>query len=861
MTPKTTRIFGQKTRANCALFCPKRCTSLLAMLMMLVSLTSMLAIQVNAEAGSKISRRKLDLAKSGNQIGDWLVHQVAPVVATKLIDNVLSTPTGSKKAAKSVKEADSQPATIDTHALADKIVDKLADSIKRRKQQQAASTPADTTTAERSMKSTTKHDESASPKQSNRRGKSLVSDSVQQVMQNLFSKDQRTFFGRAMEKHSKLQAPHRSSSSSPNSWHMIKEPSYEPHLFVSTDSSQLDENPVVLRAEHGYNATSTASPPVIHHAYQPNRQHQQVSSNHQKQRLQQKYVHTNRHQQQQLAPKPWQGHNNNQRVRQPGQQSPYSLSVVSDMNIVQAPSSPAPPPITTTPATTTTSTSTLPPTTTTTTTTTSMPPPQFVPQHHHHNQHHPHHQVTHVGSNKFKINNRHQHPVSSVAISPSSWYSSNNHHDRYHNNNHHRYPLPSSTTSTTTTTTTTTTTPEPPPPQTDPNEMMASDLDQQTSAPLVSSILSSVAQSAFDSLGGSSSSSSGQMDSDYGSSYQQIAQNSSSSQYGSASSSASSSPSTSGTKGASPSTTTARHSVISAEAIPTALGAPLYHLTRANFTTTSIMGPPPRRSGPASPAAKVMAQYLQKGVNSLSSTIFGRQSKTWARRLGLSSVLLSGLLYGAAVLANPGAPLPTNGLQVLQAISKGTKKRRGGGFAGTTGLAGGDGETLLTSGTFDAATSSGPGGDIDRITNAALLDNNVNILYQQQPHLISIIEQLIQQEAQQQHQQLLLQQRQQPQSSLFSQRSLTTSPIEILSVQGGNNNDELPESSEYQSSSSSLLSSSSPSAGQPTAAQRRAGPSQAIYTLQALPTGSPYAAVGANANDILGKATYQGNRN
>lgn len=213
------------------------------------------------------------------------------------------------------------------------------------------------------------------------------------------------------------------------------------------------------------------------------------------------------------------------------------------------------------------------------------------------------------------------------------------------------------------------------------------------------------------------------------------------------------------------------------------------------------MAPPPRRSGGASPAAKAVAQYLQKGVTNLSSTIFGRQSKTWARRLGLSSVLLSGLLYGAAVLANPGAPLPTNGLEVLQALSKGTKKRRG-----FTSLPL-SGNNMLTS----ATQTSAPAGDIDRITNAALLDHNVNILYQQQPHLIPIIEHLIHQE-----------QLQQQQNSLFSQRSLNVSPIEIMNVQDS-------DSGANQESS------------------RRAGPSQAIYTLQALP-GGLYVG-GKNANN------------
>lgn len=55
--------------------------------------------------------------------------------------------------------------------------------------------------------------------------------------------------------------------------------------------------------------------------------------------------------------------------------------------------------------------------------------------------------------------------------------------------------------------------------------------------------------------------------------------------------------------------------------------------------------------------------------------------------------------------------------------------------------------------------------------NAALLDSNVNILYQQ-PQLIPILEHLIQQE-QLQHQQ----------NSLFSQRSYGASPIEIENIE------------------------------------------------------------------------------
>jgi len=79
----------------------------------------------------------------------------------------------------------------------------------------------------------------------------------------------------------------------------------------------------------------------------------------------------------------------------------------------------------------------------------------------------------------------------------------------------------------------------------------------------------------------------------------------------------------------------------------------------------------------------------------------------------------------------------------------------------------------------------------DPINSAFLDNNNVNFLYQQ-PHLIPIIEQLIQQE----------QQRQQ-QSSLFSQRSFGPNSIEIESFD-------------------------------PSQVARRVSPSQ-YYTIQAIP--------------------------
>lgn len=628
------------------------------------------------QTGGARLARKLELAKSSGQINDWLVHQVAPAMANKLINNVLQAPKSPIKSSTSSGDSSSKKSAIDTQALADKIVDKLADSIKKRKKQANASHSAATASASAEEMQVADHEgptpgeepvkaEPAKSKGSNRKGKSLVSDSVHQVVQNLFSKDQRTLFGRTIEK-SKFPMRHNSghqAHNSSNNWLMVKEPVYDQNLFVSTDSSKLDENPVVLRAEHGHNLTTTDS--TIQHD-QPYNGGQNLSplisslmSNPstnqignkllQKHRLQQKYVHTNRHNQQQLSPKPWPAPNPHNRRQQ---QSPYSLPVTSDMNIVQAPSSPAPPPVSSTSTTTTTTTTTLSPVATNAPTSFSYPPAELVIQ---------------LGANKFKINNRHQFPSSTVPISASSWYSSNRNHQQpqntySHANNNHRYQHhhPSTTsTSTTTTTTTTTTTPEPPtdPPMT---ESMESDIDQQTSAP-VSQILSSVAQSALESL-----TQSGSQNSDESTIYN----NFSNSSYG-AQTPPTAAPSNRGhssgeslkaIKGASPSTTTARQSVISAEAIPTALGAPLYHLTRANFTVTSIMAPPPRRTGP-SPAAKLAAQYFQKGLNNLSSNIFGRQSKNWARKLGLSSVLLSGLLYGAAILANPGAPLPTNGFE------------------------------------------------------------------------------------------------------------------------------------------------------------------------------------------------------
>lgn len=625
------------------------------------------------QSGGVRLARKFELATSSGQINKWLVHQVAPAMANKLVNNVLQAPKSTSSASSGDSSSSSnKKSAIDTQALADKIVDKLADSIKKRKKQADISASSISTGATNKNQidsnsneanesvvgeGSIKTDPAKSKSSSNRRGKSLVSDTVHQAVQNLFSKDQRILFGRTIEK-SKLPLRHNAGNllhhNSSNNWLMVKEPVYDQNLFVSTDSSKLDENPVVLRAEHGHNLTTTDSSIVQHNGGQnisplisslmSNTATNQIGNKLlQKHRLQQKYVHTNRHNQQQLAPKPWPAPNSHNRRHQ--QQSPYSLPVTSDMNIVQAPSSPAPPPVSSTSTTSTT-------TTTTTNSPTSVPavfsyPPQDL--------------VIQLGSNKFKINNRHQFPSSSVPLSSSSWYSSNRNHQQ--NNNHryqHHHPSTTST-STTTTTTTTTTTPEPPtyPPMTEPMDSL--DIDQQTSAPS-SQILSSVAQSALEALAQSASQNSDEStiynpfsNSSYGT---QISPTASPSTRGHSSSG----ESLKSIKGASPSTTTARQSVISAEAIPTALGAPLYHLTRANFTVTSIMAPPPRRNG-ASPAARLAAQYFQKGLNNLSSNIFGRQSKGWARRLGLSSVLLSGLLYGAAILANPGAPLPTNGFE------------------------------------------------------------------------------------------------------------------------------------------------------------------------------------------------------
>lgn len=775
--------------------------------------------------------QKLDLAKSSGQLGEWMVQQVAPAVATKLIDNVLHTPGGGPKK-KSAKSSDS--VAIDTQALADKIVDKLADSIKKKKQLRQK--------APEQQPAVVSDDAPASPaatqtKGHSRRGKSLVSDSVHQVVQNLFAKDNRKLFGRAMEKsklpfrltnlHNQNQQQHQQQQhnnyNQSNSWMRVTEPVYDQHLFVSTDSSQLDENPVVLRAEHGHNLT-TISPPPSHQDQYINQQQQQqqnlsplISSlmtssatNQmgqkllQKHRLQQKYVHTNRHQQQHLSPKPVYPSTSSGRRPFPAHtQSPYSLSVTSDMNIVQAPSSPPPPPQTQPPVTT--------PSTTTTTSTTTMgtttnpsnlvAPFSFVP-----------HLATSAGNpatvmqlgpNKFKFNNRHQQPPNSVTLAgaPSSWYSSNRQHP-YHmpTNQHHRHhhnqqsPTAASTTSTTTTTTTTsTTTPEPPLPQTEPamTESLEPlmDLDQQSSG-------SSILGAAFESLANQASQSSSLSDNEYGYS-------SNSSSYGSSSSSSGSrsnaSSSTGSIKAASPSTTTARHSVISAEAIPTALGAPLYHLTRANFTATSLMDPPPRRVG-QSPATKMAVQYFQKGLNTLSTNIFSRQNKNLARRLGLGS-LLFGLLYGAAVLSSPGLPLPASGLELFQMLTK-NKRRRG----SSASLLPPVGDANKQQQHQQFAIPAMPLGNI----NPAFLDNNMlNLLYQQ-PQLIPVLEQILKQE-QQSHQQ-------QQQNTLFSQRSGPAS-IEIENFDQDQ-------------------------------ASRRNTPSQ-IYTISALPTVGPNMVSNSYGNVVL----------
>lgn len=588
--------------------------------------------RILANGGSRLARTIESSAKAGGQLNDWLMHQVAPVMATKLIDNILQVPGKSKKS------SDSSQA-IDTHALADKIVDKVADSIKKRRASGATelsvSKSIDTAKAQDNLIQT---DDSANEKEadshelmddeksgaknrnskgSNRRGKSLVGDSVHQVMQNLLSKDpSRNLFARAMEKsRNPLRNHHGSQSSQP--WlasNIMKQveattaatpPNQHDQQFfsVSTDRSQLlDENPVILRDVHGHNNFSSNSGIRL----------QVIQS---RNKLQQnKYVHTNRHQQPQgLAPKPWTTNNHglSSNRRSPQHQSPYSYPVTSDINIVQA-SSPAPLPE---------EQPQLQPITTTTSTTTTpasihLSSSQFVPQNNIHQQF--------ASSHKFKLSNSRHQPA-------SSW-----NRGSYHPN---RQP---STTSTTTTTTTTTTTEPPPPPTESLTEAMESilDLDQNTSSP-VSSILSSVAQSSFDALN-------------------QIGSESMSSNSESTIPSSASLGSSNRTRGYSGST--ARHSITTNDAIPTALGAPLYHLSRANFTVTSIMTPPPRRAS-SSPVASVAVQYLQKGLKSLSSTIFSRQNKNWARRLGLSSVFLSGLLYGASVLANPGAPMPTNGLE------------------------------------------------------------------------------------------------------------------------------------------------------------------------------------------------------
>lgn len=601
--------------------------------------------------------RKFELATSNDQINKWLVRQVAPAVAGKLIDSVLQTPKSAKKSAKSNDDSSSSKSTaIDTQALADKIVDKLADSVKKRKSSPEHSTGI-------AGEQETGGSQRAS---SNRKGKSLVGDLMQQGMQNLLSRDNRNLFGRAMER-SKLPFRGASFSSSYSSspvhnssaWVAPREPQYESPVYASTENNHLlDENPVILRAEHGHNLTTMTTPVNEHHMQNLSPLISSLMSNTagsnqinngpaQKHRTQQKYVHSNRHQQQ-PGPKPLLA---NQRRHQ--QQSPYSLSVTSDVNVVQAPSSPAPPPLV--------AVTTLP--STTTSSSTMLIPFAFSQTGNRHSQSASVSAPTiqQLGLNKFKVNTRQQ--QQQAAAAPFQYGSSRNsaHNQQAQVSNRryqHHHPSTTSTTSTTTTTTSTTTTPEPSTenPLTDTLESLL-DLDQQTSSP-VSSILNSVAQSALDSFTSLSSN----MASDDNTNTIYTPTHSNSTSQSSQRSHSSTSSSSGSIKSASPSTTSARHSIISAEAIPTALGAPLYHLTRANFTATSIMAPPPRRSS-ASPATKMAVQYLQKGLTNLSSNIFSRQSKNWARRLGLSSVLLSSLLYGAAILANPGAPLPTSGLQ------------------------------------------------------------------------------------------------------------------------------------------------------------------------------------------------------
>ena len=742
----------------------------LLLLAVATATTSALSAAASAATSETTSKK---LGATGQLVGDWLVHKVAPAVATKLISNVLPTKAAPPTSSSS-SSASSANQIVDTQALADKIVDRLADGIRRRKSMASHSSQDRQSAAPKVAADTSSQSDKPIKAQSKRQGKSLVGDSVSQMVQSLFAKqDQRTFLGRAVNtRHLLHSSQHRPSAAAappppPQAvqhlqaigWQNYGETSHSAGAesgggATSAAASQLDENPVVLRAEHGHNLTTASS---NSQAASLANQQQQMYLVQQQQQREMLRARQRLKLQQQLANRQnsTAGRHQMSGRRPGGQQSPYSLpTVTSDMNIVQATSSQAPPQtfVPTTVASTTTST------TQPTTTAAYYQPPAQQQQH----------QFSQVNSqNKFKFNNRHQ--QSTVVIPPSTWHTNTgNRYVAAHQRFQPQQQSPTtSTTTSTTTTTTTTTTPEPPP-QTEPIDAALVDMEPQTMASIMSNALASLGSAALSS----------QLDSgDTGYSYQ--APHSQQQLNLTASSSSSSSPPPPPpTK-----STSARHSVISAEAIPTALAAPLYHQTHKNFTAVSIMGPtePLRRgsSAIASPAAKAMAHYLQKGVTSLSSTIFSRQSKTWARRLGLSSVLLSGLLYGAAVLANPTGPLPTNGMEVLQAISKGTKKRLGSGpsLAAPVDEAS---ESLLLNAVAAAATPQGANaqGDIDRITNtAALLDNNVNLLYQQQPHLMGIIEQLIQQE------QLQQQQQQRQQNSLFSQRSLNVSPIEIENVE------------------------------------------------------------------------------
>lgn len=474
-------------------------------------------------------------------------------------------------------------------------------------------------------------------------------------------------------------------------------------IFTSTSNidtnSLLDDNPLVIRAEHSLNQTSTdqydkSLSPIISNLMAPqaaNTIQQSQTSNSdqtrtrlsQKQRHQQKIAASNRYQaqQQQQQPQPQQpqAQQQPQLQQQPQQQqlqrlwqqqqikpvaasvitsqnqssgskrqsSPYSIQPTSDISIVRAPSSPSP--LSTfgnlIPQATTVAT---PPTIITSTTMTNQSPYQQ-------------HNSFSIGTTNGNNNNINRHklsngrPIFPVSQSSTLWQPQNQQQRRFQS---YQQQQPS-TTSTTTTTTTTTPEPQTEPPIVDTMDSLSVELDQQTTPP-ASSLIASVVGSALESFS-SSAADTEQPSENYQSSPIQT--------------NTLTSNSTVGPKSLSQGTT-ARHSILSNDAIPTALSAPLYHLTRANYTVTSIMGPPPRRSSVLSPSAKAAVKYLQKSLNNLPANIFSRANKSWARRFGLGSVLLSGLIYSAAVLANPGAPLPTTGLEVLQALAR-NKRRRG----------------------------------------------------------------------------------------------------------------------------------------------------------------------------------------